>query len=188
MRADAVAKRQSLVTAARRLYAERGSDVPFSAIAAEADVGIATLYRHFPARSDLIVGIIEQVHAEIRELTARSVRDWDDQPEVNWLRFVRDVADLRLGALLPQLALTALTETPTAETARLRGYALEVINVALDSAKAAGLLRPEITADQFSLGLGIITRPLPEVPFSDVPTDPSWLIDVYIRGLHPDTK
>ncbi len=186
MRSDAMAKRNALVAAARHLYADRGPDVPFTAIAAEAGVGIATLYRHFPTRSDLIVGIIEQVHAEILDCTTRCGEEWDSHPAGSWLRFVRALADLRLGALIPQLALTALAETPPEEAVRLRGRALGAVGRVLDLAKTAGFLRREITAVEFSLGLAIITRPLPAIPFSDVPSDRSWLIDAFVRGVRPD--
>lgn len=54
-RGPAVAKenRKALLVAARELLAERGYDVPLSAIAERAGVGQATMYRNFPTRTDL---------------------------------------------------------------------------------------------------------------------------------------
>jgi AcrR family transcriptional regulator len=53
-RSDARRNREQLLTAAARLLAERGPDVPFTEIAASAGVGVGTIYRHFPTRESLI--------------------------------------------------------------------------------------------------------------------------------------
>jgi AcrR family transcriptional regulator len=56
LRADAERNRRRIITAARQIFAERGLDVPMEDIARCAGVGVATLYRRFPTRSDLIAG------------------------------------------------------------------------------------------------------------------------------------
>jgi AcrR family transcriptional regulator len=56
LRADAERNRQRIITAARQVFAERGLDVPMEDIARCAGVGVATLYRRFPTRRDLIAG------------------------------------------------------------------------------------------------------------------------------------
>lgn len=53
-RADAQRNYDKLVTAAREVFAEEGSDATLEAISRRAGVGIGTLYRHFPRREDLI--------------------------------------------------------------------------------------------------------------------------------------
>lgn len=57
--AAAAANRESILTAARRLFAQRGYTVPLSAIAKEAGVGQGVLYRHFPTRLDLAFAVFE---------------------------------------------------------------------------------------------------------------------------------
>ena len=54
LRADAERNRQRIIEAARAVFAEAGLDVPLEAIAQRAGVGIATLYRRFPTRDDLV--------------------------------------------------------------------------------------------------------------------------------------
>lgn len=56
-RADAARNRTLLIEAARDLFFERGLDVPLDDVARRAAVGNATLYRHFPTRSDLLVAV-----------------------------------------------------------------------------------------------------------------------------------
>src|SRR6202000_3047705 len=53
MRADARRSRAKLLEAATAAFAERGADAPLDDIARRAGVGIGTLYRHFPTRTDL---------------------------------------------------------------------------------------------------------------------------------------
>src|SRR5271163_2528083 len=53
MRADARRSRAKLLEAATEAFAENGADAPLEDIARRAGVGIGTLYRHFPTRTDL---------------------------------------------------------------------------------------------------------------------------------------
>jgi AcrR family transcriptional regulator len=56
-RADAQRNIEALLAAAREEFADEGVDVNVRAIAARAGVGTATLYRHFPLRSDLVEAV-----------------------------------------------------------------------------------------------------------------------------------
>src|ERR1700685_1575797 len=57
MRADARRSRAKLLEAATAACAESGADAPLEDIARRAGVGIGTLYRHFPTRTDLQAGV-----------------------------------------------------------------------------------------------------------------------------------
>jgi AcrR family transcriptional regulator len=59
MRADARRSREALVEGARAVFARDGVEAHVKAIAVQAGVGVATLYRHFPRRSDLILAVLE---------------------------------------------------------------------------------------------------------------------------------
>lgn len=54
LRADAQANQERLLEVAAEVFARDGADTSLKAIAAEAEVGIGTLYRRFPSREDLI--------------------------------------------------------------------------------------------------------------------------------------
>lgn len=56
-RADAARNRVALLEAAARVFVAQGVDAPVRTIASEAGVGIGTIYRHFPTRSELIVAV-----------------------------------------------------------------------------------------------------------------------------------
>ncbi|MCA1716560.1 MAG: TetR/AcrR family transcriptional regulator [Actinobacteria bacterium] len=74
LRRDAERNRRRILTAARKLIAERGLGVGYEEIAHEADVGVGTVYRRFPTRDglfhelfydrvDAVVGIAEEALA-----------------------------------------------------------------------------------------------------------------------------
>ncbi|HEY0261187.1 MAG TPA: helix-turn-helix domain-containing protein [Lacisediminihabitans sp.] len=59
-RADAQRNVDALLSAAKEEFVANGVDVNVRAIAARAGVGTATLYRHFPLRSDLIAAVFRR--------------------------------------------------------------------------------------------------------------------------------
>ena len=63
LRRDAQANRDRIVTAARAAFAADGIDVTVEEIARRAAVGMGTLYRHFPAKEDLIDAVLEDAFA-----------------------------------------------------------------------------------------------------------------------------
>lgn len=56
-RRDAARSERVLLDAAARVFAEEGVDATVRRIAVAAGVGMGTLYRHFPTRSDLMVAV-----------------------------------------------------------------------------------------------------------------------------------
>ncbi|MFI5269942.1 MAG: TetR/AcrR family transcriptional regulator, partial [Chloroflexota bacterium] len=57
MRADAKRNYERLLQAGREVLSERGSEASMEEIAKRADVGVGTLYRHFPRRIDLVEAV-----------------------------------------------------------------------------------------------------------------------------------
>ncbi|EIV94589.1 TetR/AcrR family transcriptional regulator [Frankia sp. QA3] len=70
LRSDAARNVDLLVSAARALFDERGTEVPLDEIARHAGVGNATLYRNFPSRGDLLVAVYSE---EVDALCERGV-------------------------------------------------------------------------------------------------------------------
>jgi AcrR family transcriptional regulator len=86
MRADARRNYEKLLAAARESFAQDGTSASLEEIARRAEVGIGTLYRHFPTRQDLL----EAVYVDEFEAMARSAADLAHLPPwealVAWLR------------------------------------------------------------------------------------------------------
>ena len=73
-RADARRNYDKLIAAAREAFTEKDTSASLEDIARRAGVGIGTLYRHFPTRTDLI----EAVYVEEVETLCRSADDLRD--------------------------------------------------------------------------------------------------------------
>jgi AcrR family transcriptional regulator len=91
MRADARRNYQRVLLAAREVLAERGGEATMEEIAKRADVGVGTLYRHFPRRIDLVEAVyredVDLLVAQADEVGS-DADPWDAL--VTWLRaFVR---------------------------------------------------------------------------------------------------
>ena len=87
LRADATRNRDQLLAVATRVFASADTEPSMRAIAREAGVGIATLYRHFPTRESLVDAVyrsqVARLTAGARELLdqlppAAAMRRWMD--------------------------------------------------------------------------------------------------------------
>ena len=67
---SSAARERLLETAARIFYAEGINTVGVSRIVEEADVTLATFYRHFPSKQDLILAYLQRVHDGFDTLAA----------------------------------------------------------------------------------------------------------------------
>ena len=108
-RADARRNYEKLVSAARDAFAEDGTSASLEDIARRAQVGIGTLYRHFPSRQHLV----EAVYVDEVEAICRSASELADLPPwdalAQWLRaFVGFAATKR--ALAEELLATMDTD------------------------------------------------------------------------------
>jgi AcrR family transcriptional regulator len=77
LRRDAQAIRVRIVAAARSAFAADGIEVPVEAIARRAAVGMGTLYRHFPAKEDLIDAVLEDAFAAFISAAAQALAEED---------------------------------------------------------------------------------------------------------------
>lgn len=95
-RADAARNFDALLAAAHDVFTEYGADAPMDEIAKRADVSIATLYRNFPTREQMLENVyISEVEAVCRSAgEAENLEAWE--AITSWLRrFVEYVATKR---------------------------------------------------------------------------------------------
>lgn len=91
LRVDAERNRQAILFAASAVFSRRGTRAPLDEVAREAGVGIATLYRRFPDRADLVEAVFEEKmtrYADVCEAAAdRAVTEpW--QAFVDYVHFI----------------------------------------------------------------------------------------------------
>src|SRR3954468_20109135 len=81
MRADARRNRSAVLDAGARLLAERPT-ASMQEIADASGVGRTTVYRHFPAREDLVAALIDQVAEEALHVMERAIAADGTAPDV----------------------------------------------------------------------------------------------------------
>jgi AcrR family transcriptional regulator len=156
LRADASRNRDALLAAATRAFASSEAEPSMRAIAREAGVGIATLYRHFPTRESLVDAVyhdqVERLTVGAQELLeqlppAEAMRRWMDLFG-DWLRTKHGMID----------TLLAMIESGEIALAHTRAELLDVITTILEAGRAAGDLRADVTAEDIAASLiGIFT-------------------------------
>jgi AcrR family transcriptional regulator len=139
-RADAVRNRCALVTAAAGIFAAQGLQAPLDDVARAAGLGSATMYRHFPTRTELVEAVFEDVLRQIID----SARLYAEEPDA-WTAFEGHLRFLcGLQARDRGLADLLVTTLPTAgQVERLRSEALAGLNGLITSARKSGMLRSD---------------------------------------------
>jgi AcrR family transcriptional regulator len=145
MRADARKNYDHLLAVAREVVTENGTDISMRDIARRADVGLATLLRHFPTREDLFEALMRrdldaltQRAGELEATTApaEALRSWFRE----WLAFAQShkgaVALMAAAHANPDSALYASCAAVHLASAQL-----------LARAQAEGAARPDINGD-----------------------------------------
>ncbi|MFF2819877.1 TetR/AcrR family transcriptional regulator [Kitasatospora cineracea] len=165
------------------MLASPGAEASMRAIAREAGVGIATLYRHFPTRECLVEAVYRDQVGRLthgaRELLdtlapAAALRCWMDLFG-NWIATKNGMLD----------TLLALVESGAVGHAGTRDELLNAISSLLDAGRAAGDLRPDITAEEVATSLiGIFTV----APQAGPAVTADRLLDILLDGLRPQVR
>ncbi|MFF7469108.1 TetR family transcriptional regulator [Streptomyces sp. NPDC008092] len=145
MRADAKRNRDHLLAVAGTAVAEHGIDVSMRDVARRADVGLATLLRHFPTREALLEALL---HTSFDELTARAseleLSNAVGDALVSWVRdCVAWTTEYRGVTVLMAAAIDDAESALHASCATLRAAGARL----LTRAQNAGVARSDIDGD-----------------------------------------
>lgn len=145
LRADAQRNTDALLEAALAVFATSGVDAPVREIAIKAGVGIGTVYRHFPQRSDLIVAVFRhQVDACADAASVLAAEYAPGEALALWMqRYADFIATKRGLATALHSGNPAFNTLPTYFDRRLR----PALQALLDAAASAGEVRTDIEPD-----------------------------------------
>jgi AcrR family transcriptional regulator len=175
MRADARRNYEKVIAAARDAFAEGGSSTSLEEIARRAEVGIGTLYRHFPTRQALLEAVYV---GEVEEL-CRSAADLDELAPwdalVAWLhRFVGYLATKQ--ALASELMDYLDRDAALFQSSRAALYAAG--GPLLERAQQAHVARADTNlAEVLHMVMGIAKIPTSE------PGQVDHIVDIALDGL-----
>lgn len=177
IRADAQRNIQTLLRTALEVFESSGVDAPVREIAQKAGVGVGTIYRHFPQRSDLVVAALcSEVDACACAADEIAARRPAGEALVEWIeRYVDFVTKRRGLAVVLNSGDPAFQAVPTYFLERLR----PVVQGLLDAAASAGVIRKGVLPDELLCAIGALCAPF------DCPNPPdTWrLVALFVDGL-----
>jgi AcrR family transcriptional regulator len=179
-RADAARNRDQLLAVATHMFVSADAEPSMRAIAREAGVGIATLYRHFPTRESLVDAVYRD---QVGRLTTGARELLDELAPAaamrRWMDLFGDWIATKNGMLDTLLAMIESGEIAHAQT---RAELLAAITTILDAGRAVGDLRSDVTAEDIAASLiGIFTvAPRPEHE-----AKAGRLLNLLMDGLRP---
>jgi AcrR family transcriptional regulator len=150
LRADAERNRARIVEAARAVFCERGLGAPLEQIAQCAGVGIATLYRRFPTREELIAACFAPRLAEYDDAVEEALRAPDAWS--GFCRYLERLCGMQAADRAAKDILAATFPTsPAVEEQRRRVFArfAELVG----RAQAEGKLRADFVSQDVMLVL-----------------------------------
>ena len=158
LRADAERNRERVLSAARKVFAEQGLEASTNEIARRAGVGVATLFRRFPTRDDLVGAVF----ADKMSAYAAAIDDAlaDSDPWHGFCGFIERVCRMQADdrGFADVLTMTFPTAKALEEERDRTALALAVL---LDRAKATGRLREDFAHQDVPLILmanaGVVT-------------------------------
>ena len=160
LRADAVRNRTRLLEVAAAARRRDGRAPALKQLAAEAGVGVGTVYRHFPTPDELLRALAADGMGRLVEQCRAAAA----APDVaaGWERLVAAV----LHGQLTDDAITAVLcapDDPCAAPSPLAADLGAAVGEVLGRARAAGVVRPETTPDdlrRYLVGLAAALRPV----------------------------
>ena len=177
LRRDAVRNKQDLLRAATAAVHREGPRVRMATVAADAGVGIGTLYRHFPTREDLLN---ELTHRSFEQVLANalSAEEAGENPADCLRLFVEAAIEQRNDLVLPLHGGPPLT---IAATRAVRSQVHQVLHRIIDRGVADGTVRADVIPQDIVLFGAMLAQPRP--------SDPGWdvtcrrLLAIYLRGI-----
>jgi AcrR family transcriptional regulator len=179
-RSDAVRNQQTLVRAATAAVHREGTRVPMATIAADAGVGIGTLYRHFATREDLL-GYLTHASFE-RVLANATAAEREGATAADALRLFIEAAISQRNELV--LPLHGGPPASSERTRAVRDQVHQVIARIVARGRADATIGRDVTPHDIVVFGAMLAQPRQ--------SDPDWdatcrrLLATYLAGLRAD--
>jgi len=176
-RSDAVRNQQTLVRAATAAVHREGTRVPMATIAADAGVGIGTLYRHFATREDLLDHLTHMSFERVLANATAAEREGASAADALRL-FIEAAIGQRNELVLP---LHGGPPASAAPTLAVREQVHQVIGRIIARGRADGTVVRDVTPHDIVVFGAMLAQPRQ--------SDPDWdatcrrLLATYLAGL-----
>lgn len=182
VRADAQRNLDALLQTAKAVFTTSGVDAPVREIAEKAGVGIGTVYRHFPQRSDLIAAVFRrEIDACADAAQILAVEHEPFEALANWVRrYAAFVATKRGLAKVLHSGDPAFDTLPAYFDQRLR----PALQTLLEAGAAAGQVRGEVDANDLLVAVASLCMSA----HSDGPGLAERMVALLVDGLRFGTN
>jgi AcrR family transcriptional regulator len=182
LRRDAQRNRDRILAATRAAFQERGLDVSVDEIARRAEVGMGTLYRHFPTKDALIDAVVDVRFAELNAAAATALEAPDAWEGIR--SFLLAAVDLQAADRGFKDALAARGRNEGGvKPARTRLHA--AIDRLVERGHAEGVIRADFTAEDVTIMLWATARIL-ERTADIAPGQAHRFVLMHLDGLRAD--
>jgi AcrR family transcriptional regulator len=178
LRADARRNRESVIAAAKKLFADQGLDAQMPDVAKAAKVGVGTVYRHFPTKEDLIAALAAERFERLAEKAREGIEA--ENPWEGLCDFIRFSAQIQAD---DRGLCEVMGSRPEVMNASALAVGLdELCDQLVDRAQRSGDLRKDLEWEDIPMiacGLGRIT------PAEMGPATGRWprLVEIILDGL-----
>jgi AcrR family transcriptional regulator len=177
-RADARRNREAVIAAAKTLFADRGLDAQVPDVARAANVGVGTIYRHFPTKDDLIAALVADRFERLADRARESLES--EEAWEGFAEFIRFAAQIQADdrALCEVMGSRPELMDVAAREAGLPALAEQLV----ERAQRSGELRADLEWEDIPMiacGLGTATHSSPP------PSRARWprLVEIILDGL-----
>ena len=176
-RRDAELNRERILAAAVSAMQREGRHVPLAAIAAEAGVGVGTLYRSYADREALLHALEHRAYGLLNQIL-----DEIDSRDLPGLQAVREFLSRTL-AIGDQLILPLHGAPPliSAQAVQARREINRRLERFIDRGRADGGIRAAVNATDIIVFSALVTQPLPHGP--DWPLIAGRQLAIFVNGL-----
>lgn len=159
LRADARRNIDSLLEAAKLVFGVSGVDAPAKEIADRAGVGVGTLYRHFPKRSDLVTAVFQrEIDACAEAAPALAAQRAPGAALIGWIdRYTEFLATKRGLAGALHSGDPAFDALP----AYFMGHLGPALGSLLEAAAASGEIRDDFRSEELLHAIAQLCQPVP---------------------------
>jgi AcrR family transcriptional regulator len=178
LRADARRNRQAVIAAAKKLFSEEGLDAQMPDVAEAANVGVGTVYRHFPTKDHLIAALADERFERMAERAREALEE--DDPWEAFRGFIRFSAELQADDR--GLCEVMGSRPEVMDAAAIAAGLDELSDKLVKRAQRSGDLRPDLTWEDVPMiacSLGRSTQ------FTTGPAAGRWprLLEIVLDGL-----
>ena len=150
LRADARRNREKIVEAARAAFAESGLDAQMDDVAARAEVGVGTVYRHFPTKDALVRAVIVHKMSGLAAMGRRRLEQ-DGDPWEAFRAWLWDCAETHVGDRGLSQVLSTQPASTFRQIASEETDLVEVSTELMGRAQRAGRVRPDARGEDVGL-------------------------------------